>query len=608
MKLQAIINEAQKKRQFTGADLDLIRRAHIFASQAHAGQKRRSGEPYLIHVEEAALNVARWQLDAPTIAAALLHDVIEDCGVSRDVLEKEFGSNVAFLVEGVTKIGKVKYRGNQAQAETLKKMILALSEDVRVVFVKLADRLHNMDTLGYLPMEKRRRIALETEEIYAPLAYRLGLTNVSGQLYDLTFPFLYPKEHRLLSDMMRDHLRTGQSYVDGIKDKIENEIKKQSINLLRIDTRAKRLSSLFKKMRRYDMNIERIYDLVALRIIVKDVTDCYATLGLIHQLWPPLPGLIKDYIALPKPNGYRGIHTTVICDGGKPTEFQIRTEEMHRENEYGIAAYWAYSEAKNTKGYQQEHKKTIFADARQLAWINQLKNWQKELIEDSENEDPLIREHSEDEELRRMEAEEREGYNELEDRKGGDFVNALKIDFFKDRIFVITPKGEVIDLPSGATPVDFAYAIHSQIGDSCTGAKVNGRIVPLDAELQSGDVLEIMLNKNKKKPNEAWLQFVKTSRARTRIKNTLRTQGGGLVPVTLRINITAEDRMGLMKDVSSLMAQSKVPIVGVQTSTNKDELAVMKLTINTEPKEKLDRLLLKLRRIQGVKQVTMGGN
>lgn len=460
--------------------LDLITRAYNKAKQAHLNQKRNSGEPYFNHVFETALTVARWGLDETTIAAALLHDTLEDTDIKESELKKEFGDEVVFLVNGVTKISHIKYRGNQAQAETLKKMILALSEDVRVVFVKLADRTHNMRTLQFVPKEKQQRIALETSEIYAPLAYRMGLGNVSGDLEDLAFPYLDPEAFHRLTIQLKDHLESGEKYIQKAKEILTQELNQHpELSIVLIESRSKRLSSLNKKLKRYDSDLNKVYDLIAIRIITKELNDCYAVLGYIHKLWPPLPGHVKDYIALPKPNGYRSLHTTVITEDGRPIEFQIRTEKMHHENEYGIAAYWAYQEGKNRSEYLE--KKAIFANARQTAWINQLKQWQANMNDPDE------------------------------------FIASLKIDFFKDRIFVITPKGEAVDLPANSTPVDFAYAIHTDIGDHCVGAKVNSRMVALSYELQSGDVVEILVNKNRK-PNPDWLLFVKTKHARDHIR------------------------------------------------------------------------------------------
>lgn len=550
----------------TDSDRDLISRAFDRAKELHQGQKRKSGQPYFFHVYETALTLARWGMDGTTVAAGLLHDTLEDTKYSEKELTKEFGKEIAFLVSGVTKIGRIKYRGNQAQAETLKKMVLALSEDIRVVFVKLADRMHNMRTLSYLPLDKQRRIATETAEIYAPLAYRLGLGTVSGELEDMAFPFLHPEEHRSLKKLLQAVLPHGETYINRVKEKITEELAQQKISVIQIDSRVKRISSLYKKLKRHEMEIQKIHDLIALRIIVEKVEDCYAVLGLIHSLWPPLPGLIKDYIALPKPNGYRSLHTTVICLDNKPTEFQVRTAVMHHENEYGIAAHWAYHEAKGG-----EKKETIFADAHRLSWINQLKQWQHEINDPDE------------------------------------FISSLKIDFFKDRIFVITPKGEAVDLPAGATAVDFAYAIHSDIGDHCLGAKVNGRMVQLDQELQSGDAVEIITQKNKR-PNEAWLNFVKTRHAKARIRSVLRSHEV-LPQKTLTFVITALDRVGLVKDISSIFSTQKINLISLESSPPAHgSLVTIKAVVSNEVQNKADALALRLRSIPTVQRVNYRHN
>ncbi|MEE8131831.1 MAG: RelA/SpoT family protein, partial [Candidatus Paceibacterota bacterium] len=418
MNVKEIINILKSPSK---SETELIHRAFNLAQEAHKGQKRKSGEPYFSHSLEAAKKVAQWRLDTPSVAAALLHDVVEDTKYTIDDIKKEFGEEIAFLVNGVTKLGRLKYRGTQEKAENLRKMILAISQDIRVVIIKLADRLHNMRTLAAVPSNKQKRIALETTEIYTPLAYRLGMQMVAGELEDLAFPFIYPQEYKWLIQNIKEKYEERHNYTSRIKPIIEKAMKDNAIKPIKIDSRAKRWSSLYKKLLKYDVDINQIYDLVALRIIVKTIEDCYAVLGIIHNLWPPLPGRIKDYIALPKPNGYRSIHTVVFCLDDKPTEFQIRTQEMHEEAENGIAAYWAYHQAKTSKTYLKEKSPAVFAGKKELAWVQQLRSWQKE--------------HPDSEE----------------------FISSLKVDFFKDRIFVISPHGEVIDLPAGATPVDFAY-------------------------------------------------------------------------------------------------------------------------------------------------------
>lgn len=565
MNVKNLLKEIQKNRNIAQNEATLISRSFDFAQKAHQNQKRKSGEPYFVHCFETALKIAEWRLDVETIAAALLHDTIEDAGINLEEIKKEFGEEIAFLVEGVTKLGRLKYRtSEEKQAENLRKMFLAVSRDIRVVLIKLADRLHNMKTLKFLAVPKQKRIALETSDIYAPLAYRLGMANLAGELEDLAFPYLHPDEHKWLIENIKDRYEERQKYLEKIKEIVENALKEHNIHPIKIDYRVKRYSSLFKKLFRSDMNLEQIYDLVALRIIVKNIEECYAVLGIIHQLWPPLPGRIKDYIALPKPNGYRSLHTTVFCLDNKPTEFQIRTLEMHEESENGIAAYWAYSQAKDTKNYQEG--KTIFAEKKELAWIKQLKDWQKEVSGSEE------------------------------------FLNSLKIDFLKNRIFVITPKGEVVDLPVGATPVDFAYQIHSEIGDQCIGAKVNGKITSLDHELQSSDLVEILIQKSKK-PSESWLKFIKTDQARRKIKAGLRKSPERKQKLQTELQITATDRVGLLKDISTVVSRSHVNIVKVnipQTS----HFPVIKIRCALNDKEKIEKLILKLKKIKEVREIS----
>ncbi len=467
----------------------LIRRAFLFSQNAHEGQKRKSGEPYFVHALATAEILSSWHLDETTIAAGLLHDTVEDTGVPFETIKKEFGDEVAFLVDGVTKLGHIKYRGavskgiEQNKAENLRKMILALSQDLRVVFIKLADRMHNMQTLAALPPAKQKRIALETDEIYASLAYRLGMHNVSGELQDLAFPYLHPREYEWLLAATKERYATRLKYLEKIKPQVKKLLEDHDIHPLDLEIRAKRYSSLYKKLLKRDMDLERVNDLVAMRVIVATVPECYATLGVIHEAWRPLPRRIKDYIAIPKPNAYRSLHTTVVGPEEKTIEFQIRTKEMHDENEYGVAAHWLYERRRS--GEIVSGKKL----AQEIAWVQQLKHWQDRL--EGNKEDPE------------------------------EFLRAMKIEFFQHRIFAVTPGGDVVDLPEESTPIDFAYHVHSEIGDSATGAKVNGVIAPLNHKLKSGDVVEIVTQKGKK-PSEDWLKFVKTSMAKDHIRSMMR--------------------------------------------------------------------------------------
>ena len=466
------------------ASTEIIEKAYRFAQEAHQGQKRLTGQDRIEHLLSTAYTLAQFKLDTPALAGGFLHDILEYTSITLEQIKKEFGDKIAFLVEGISQVEKIKYQDKnkeERQVENLRKIFLAMAKDIRVVLIKLADRLHNMKTLYALPKEEQKRIALETLEIYAPIAYRLGIRKISGELEDLAFPIVYPKEHQWLVSQVKDRYQEREKYLKKLVPIIEKELKKVGIILIEIHSRAKRYFSLYRKLQRYEMDLNKIYDLVALRIIVKDIDDCYAALGVIHKLWRPLPGRIKDYIALSKPNGYRSLHTTVFCPDGKITEFQIRTPEMHQESEYGIAAHWYYSEKKGLRAYI----KRFFTKPpeKELKWIQQFQRWQEEVSAESE-----------------------------------EFFQSLKIDFLKDRVFVFTPKGDVIDLPEGATPVDFAYHIHTDIGHRCSGAKADGKLISLDQSLVNGQIVEIITQKEKK-PSQDWLRFVKTSQAKSKIKN-----------------------------------------------------------------------------------------
>ena len=466
-----------------------MERAFEFARRAHEGQKRFSGEDYIQHPARVAQILKQMHLDSKTVAAGLLHDVPDDTKITLEEIEKEFGKEVAFLVEGVSKLGKLRYPKQDLEvkpveerkenpidlkAENLRKMFFAMAEDIRVILIKLADRLHNMETLDFLPPEKRIRIALETLEIFAPLADRLGMGEIKAKLEDLAFPYLYPKEYEWLMQNVKEKYEIRKRYLKKLRPVLEDLLKKEKIKPLEISSRAKTYWSLYQKLLRYEMDFDRIHDLVALRVVVKDIKTCYEVLGIIHKFWKPLPQKIKDYIAFPKPNNYRALHTTCFCLDGKITEIQIKTEEMHKEAKTGICAHWAMKEGIDLK-----------TQGKKFSWIKQLKDWQEEAS------------------------------------KSAEFLEGLKIDFFKNRIFVFTPKGDVIDLPEGASPVDFAYAIHTEVGNQCAAVKINGKLSPLSQPLKNGEVVEIVLDKNKK-PSPDWLKFVKTTLARSRIKRWLK--------------------------------------------------------------------------------------
>ena len=465
-----LVSDEQEKK--------LVQRAYTLAEKAHEGQKRASGDPYMIHPVSAALTLAEMQQDAATIAAALLHDVVDDTSVTLKEIEKDFGKEIAFLVDGVSKLGKLKYRGQERHAENLRKMLVAMASDVRVIVIKFADRLHNMKTLDALPPRKQHRIALETLEIYAPIATRLGISEIAKQLEDLAFPHIYPDQYKYIKAETHYRLPEAEKYLNRLHPLVLAQLEKEDIKPIEIQTRAKHYYSLWRKLERNHYNWSQLNDLIAMRIIVNSIEECYATLGVLHKTWKPLPGQIKDYIALPKPNGYQGLHTTVFCVDGRQTEFQIRTLEMHNNAEYGIAAHWRY---KNKAGLSDKSIEKTYE------WVQKLQEWNKDSM------------------------------------PSGEFIDNLKIDVFQDRIFVFTPRGDVIDLPQGASPIDFAYAIHSKIGDTAMGAIVNGKMMTLSSELSNGDVVGILRSKNKT-PSQTWLGYVKTSNARNNIRKWLRLQ------------------------------------------------------------------------------------
>ncbi len=454
----------------TEDDKRLLMHAYDFAMQAHDGQVRASGEPYFNHVFATAKNLASFGMSPITIVAGFLHDTIEDTKVTEESLKAEFGDEIVFLVNGVTKLGKLKYRGRERHIESLKKFFIAVAQDMRVVAIKFADRLHNIQTLEHIPKEKATRIALETIEIYAPLAYRLGMGKLVGELQDAAFPFAFPKESAMVNELLKQKKRLNEQYLEKIWRTLKKEMAKHSIRDITTHQRVKGRYSLWRKLQRKEMDIEKVYDIVALRIIVPEVEDCYRLLGVIHSMWRPLPARIKDYIALPKVNGYQSLHTTVFSGDGGIAEIQIRTPKMHEFAEYGFAAHLVY----------KEHGSNIINN-NSLDWILEL----KELQENEEDQDKLLQQ--------------------------------LKTDFFGSRIFVFTPEGDVIDLPQGSSAIDFAYTIHSAIGNQAESAIVNGKMSPLKTVLNSGDIVEIKTNK-KGHPSGKWLAYVKTTIARKHIE------------------------------------------------------------------------------------------
>ncbi len=498
-------------------DEALIRKAYAFAAEAHKEHKRFSGEPYLVHLVETAKGLAQLGMGAKTIAAGLLHDSIEDAGISAETIEKEFGKDVRFLVEGVTKLGHFKYRGAERHRESLRKLLVATGQDVRVLIIKLMDRLHNMRTIEFVPPEKRQRIALETLEIYAAIAHRLGMGVVRKELEDLAFRYAYPEEYIEAEKLLGEVANESAERLEEMSRTLSQELAKAGITTFDIDHRTKGLWSFWQKVKRKGGDVNSVYDVAALRVIVRDIADCYRVLGIVHKLWQPLPNKIKDYIAFPKPNGYQGLHTTVFSGARGIVEIQIRTREMHHEAQYGIAAHVMYKEGAAGETHQQG------ASSRQSSF-----DWIKSLIPGF-NRRPSRKEPNKDIEpaARRLPHNLNGTPDWLADLKeeedNPEFETTLKTDIFSHRVFVFTPNGDVVDLPINSSPIDFAYAIHSDIGDHIFGAKVNGKMVPLDTTLKNGDIVEIQTKKSAT-PKAKWLDFAKTTLARRHIRNALERQ------------------------------------------------------------------------------------
>ena len=469
---------AEMLRHYPDGDAELVRRAYAYSAEAHEGQRRVSGGPYIEHPAAVALLLAQLGMDPATIAAAMLHDVPEDTSRTNDDVRREFGDEIARLVEGVTKLSQFSGKSSdEHQAENIRKMFLAMADDLRVVVIKLADRLHNMRTLGALPPDKQQRIAKQTMEIYAPLAHRLGIWQIKWELEDLSFKYLEPDRYRELAELLASRRAVRERFIDRTMKVLGAELERGGVKA-ELSGRPKHLWSIAQKMQRKHVGVEQVYDLLAIRVIVADVPACYAVLGIVHTLWPPIPGQFDDYIAVPKNNMYQSLHTAVMGPDGQPIEIQVRTHDMHALSEYGIAAHWRYKEGgKGDANYESK-----------LAWVRQLMEWQHDVADATE------------------------------------FVESLKVDVFQDQVFVFTPKGEVKDLPSGATPIDFAYRIHTDIGHRTIGAKVNGRIVPLDHKLQSGDIVEIVTSKAARGPSRDWITMVRTPGAREKIRQWFKRQ------------------------------------------------------------------------------------
>jgi GTP pyrophosphokinase len=500
-------------------DKALVERAFNFAAEAHKDHKRFSGEPYLVHLVETAKGLAELGMSAKTVAAGLLHDSIEDVGVTPETLEKEFGKEVRFLVEGVTKLGRYKYHGAERHRESLRKLLVATGQDARVLIIKLMDRLHNMRTLEHVPAEKRQRIALETLEIYAAIAHRLGMGVVRRELEDRAFEYAYPDEYAAVKKLVAERSRETQERLMTMARTLRKELAKNGMTKFHTDYRVKGLWSLNQKLKRKQGDIDKVYDIAAVRVVVPTIEDCYRVLGLVHNLWQPLPNKIKDYIAFPKPNGYQGLHTTVFAGDGGIVEVQIRTQEMHQEAQYGIAAHVAYKEGRGSSSGQSSF------------------DWIKSLLPSfrrDKNESAAAAELAPATDGAPRPSQSRYGgpaapewLAELgEEAEDPDFESALKTDIFTHRVFIFTPKGDVVDLPVNCTPLDFAYAIHSDIGDHVFAAKLNGKLVALDTTLHNGDIVEIQTKKTAH-PTKKWMDFAKTTLARRHIRLALEKQEKG---------------------------------------------------------------------------------
>src|SRR5881398_1122458 len=454
-------------------DLGLIRKAYEFSQKYHLGQTRASGEPYLVHPVEVALVLAEMKMDPVAVAAGLLHDSVEDTSVTIVDIRKEFGEQVAHIVEGVTKISRIDFSSREEQqAENLRKMMLAMVEDIRVVLIKLADRLHNMRTLEHLPPDRQQKIARETLDIYGPIAHRLGMGKIRGELEDLGFRYLDPIGYQQVHDAVEARRKKGEQFLSAIERELSDKLREAGITA-KVESRIKRLYSIHKKLIKQRISVDQVYDLYAMRVITRSVQDCYGVLGIVHNMWRPVPGRIKDFIAMPRPNLYQSLHTSVITEEGTSFEIQIRTEEMHRMAEEGIAAHWKYKDGPVSA-----------QDEQRLAWLRQVVEWQRDVSDPNE------------------------------------FLSTLKIDLYPEEVYTFTPKGKVVILPRDATCIDFAYHIHTEVGNTCVGAKVNGRIVPLRYKLRNGDIVEI-ITQTGHQPSRDWLGFVKSSRARNKIKHWL---------------------------------------------------------------------------------------
>ncbi len=541
---------------------DLIRRAYDFAKRAHQGEKLKNGEPFFNHCLATAEKLAEWNLDQAAIAAGFLHH-LPTTGKENEILaevREEFGEEVLGLVAGVRNLSRIAYQGTGGKVENLRKLIIYLSRDIRATLVAFASLFNKLQSLYALNPKDQKQVSLNTIEIYAPLARQLGMNQLAGDLEDLAFPYLYPEDYRWLTENVKDRYEERAKYLDRVKPLLKRELELNGVRPITMDSRPKHYFSLYRKLLRYEMDFEQIYDLVAVRVILGSVSDCYTALGIIHKNWTPLPGRIKDYIASPKPNGYRSLHTTVYAPEEKSAEIQIRTQEMHEEAELGIAAHFVYQGLKGTKGYLE--RLALPADSKELAFIKELRQFPKKLDE---------------------------------------------VGFFRDRILVLTPKGDVIDLPKEATPVDFAYKIHTDLGHQCAHAKVNGKIAALDSRVQSGDVVEILTQKNKK-PSASWLTFVKTAQARDKIRaalNSVKPILAAAADKKTEIKLSVTQSPGLIRQITQIFSNSKIKIHNLDLKPKSEGgLENVKITVALTDKNKLLKIGAKLKQIKEIKKMT----
>jgi GTP pyrophosphokinase len=497
----------------TEADIALINKAYDLAAKAHEGHTRYSGEPYMTHLTAVGLKLAKMGFGPRTTAAGLLHDIIEDTVVTSDDIREQFGEEILFLVEGVTKLSSVRYYGSDRHNESLRKLFVATSQDIRVLIIKLTDRLHNMETLNYVPEKKQLRIARETLEIYVPVAHRLGMGRIRKELEDLAFPYVYPEEHKRVCDLLAKSTKKSITTLERERKLLQKRLADSGILGFNTSYRVKGLFSLYHKLKRKDWDISDVYDLLAMRVVVKSVEDCYKALGIIHEMWRPLPKRVKDYIAFPKPNGYQSIHTTVATSQGTILEIQIRTQKMHHEAEYGVASHIIYKQlAENPK--TKTHNASWFSNLipslfRPFAWKEQRKIDTVKVTKDSPHKEKIPYWINQIGDM----------YT-LEKASGTEFVDDMRKDFFTNRIFVFTPNGDVVDLPTGACPIDFAYAIHSEVGNHISGVKVNKKLVQLDTMLKNGDIVQIE-TKPSSHPSQKWIQIAHTTLAKRHIRTFL---------------------------------------------------------------------------------------